>query len=355
MNQLSVLHVNLAKGFRGGERQTELLIKELSKVAGIRQTLACRQSSPLRERLYKTKNLIFKDVNNQISGLLSPNKFDIVHAHEAKAVHWAYLNNIIHKTPYIITRRVDTQVKNKWLNIKSYSNSSAIVGISNLISQHLSEKKWGDVYTIPSSSAQLNRSLHVGKAFKDLFTDKFIIGHVGALVDKHKGQKILIEVANLLEQSDPDIHFVFFGDGADKEELHQLTVQSKNITWMGFKDNIGDFLPFLDIFAFPSRNEGLGSTLLDVMESEVPIVASNVGGIPDIIRHKNTGILVKPNDAAELKDALLSLRNNGEERKNLIINAKKFVENYTPNKMAERYLNLYHSKIHVIKSLTTPE
>ncbi|BFM49355.1 glycosyltransferase family 4 protein [Marinomonas sp. THO17] len=346
MDKLSILHVNLAKGFRGGERQTELLIRSLSEYAEITQTLACRKSSPLREKLSDIKNLTFKNVENQFSGLFSRNNFDFVHAHEAKAVHWAFFNKLIHKTPYIITRRVDIPVKNKWLNIQTYTNASAIVGISNLISHQLSNRNWGDVHTIPSASAQLECSPDIGEAFRQLFPHKFIVGHVGALVDKHKGQKVLIEVAKLVEQSHPELHFVFFGDGTDKEELHQLSKENQNISWMGFKENIGDYLPFLDLFAFPSRNEGLGSTLLDVMQAEVPIIASNIGGIPDIIKHQYTGILVEVNDAHALKDAILDLKNDNAARAKLLSNAKRFVVDYHPNKMAEKYLKIYKANLH---------
>ncbi|WP_219702596.1 glycosyltransferase family 4 protein [Marinomonas lutimaris] len=338
---LTVLHVNLAKGFRGGERQTELLIRALAKHFNTRQLLACREESPLRTRLADVENLSFVTANNQLSGHYAAPHADIVHAHEAKAVHWAYLHKLLRNTPYIITRRVDAIVKDKWLNKKTYNNASALVGISTIIANQLRDKQWGEVYQIPSTLAHLEVDQKEGESFRSTFPGKTIIGHVGALVDKHKGQKVLIEAAILLEKNHPDLHIVFFGDGADKEELESLSKGIKNITWMGFKPKIGDYLPYFDLFAFPSRNEGLGSTLLDVMDAGVPIIASNVGGIPDIVIDNETGLLVEPNDSSALADAIIKLSNDKALQMKLIEGAKKQIENYTPQKMAERYLSLY--------------
>ena len=338
---LTVLHVNLAKGFRGGERQTELLIRALAKHFKIKQLLACREDSPLRTRLADVEDLSFVTANNQLSGHYAAPHADIVHAHEAKAVHWAYIHKLLRNTPYILTRRVDTVVKDKWLNKKTYSNASALVGISTLIANQIRDKKWGEVNQIPSTLAHLETDHKEGKAFRNAFPGKIIIGHVGALVDKHKGQKVLIEAASLLEKSHPDLHIVFFGDGADKEELESLSKDIKNITWMGFKPKIGDYLPYFDLFAFPSRNEGLGSTLLDVMDAGVPIIASNVGGIPDIVINNETGILIEANDSSALKDAIIKLSSDKALQTRLIEGAKKQIENYTPQKMAERYFSIY--------------
>ncbi|WP_111639163.1 glycosyltransferase family 4 protein [Marinomonas shanghaiensis] len=338
---LTVLHVNLAKGFRGGERQTELLIRALAKHFNSKQLLACREDSPLRDRLADVDNLSFVIANHQLSGHYATPKVDIVHAHEAKAVHWAYVHKLLKNTPYIITRRVDTAVKDKWLNQKTYRNASALVGISTLIAKQIRDKQWGEVYQIPSTLAHLESNPEEGERFRRAFPGKTIVGHVGALVDKHKGQKVLIEAAALLEKSHPNLQFVFFGDGADKDELESLSKEMKNVSWMGFKSKIGDYLPYFDLFAFPSRNEGLGSTLLDVMDAGVPIIASNVGGIPDIVIDNETGILVPVNDSSALEAAIIRLSNDKPLQAKLVEGAKKQLENYTPKKMAESYTSLY--------------
>lgn len=344
-NTITIMHVNLAKGFRGGERQTELLIIALARYFNVTQIVACRDDSPLRDRLKDIERVSFLATNHQLHGHFLAPKVDVIHAHEAKAVHWAYIHKLLRKTPYILTRRVDTPIKSKWSNQISYKNAFARVGISSIIANHLIEKNWGNVKKIPSVLSHLPPPPKSNQHFHEKNMGKIIIGHVGALVDRHKGQKILIESAKKLFKSHPHLHFCFFGDGEDRDELQALSNSCENVSWMGFKPNIGDYIPFFDIFAFPSRNEGLGSTLLDVMDAGVPIIASDVGGIPDIIIHRKTGILVPPNDSAALTNAIKALIEDPELREELIKNSKNKIQEFTPKKMAESYFSLYKESI----------
>ncbi|WP_438467356.1 glycosyltransferase family 4 protein [Marinomonas sp. PE14-40] len=339
---MKILHINLAKGFRGGERQTEILIKTLANKPDIKQSLACRKDSPLRHHLAKVINLDFVDADNQILGHFSATKFDIMHAHDAKAVHWAYLHKLLTNTPYIITRRVDQDIKKKWFNKKSYSNAASIVAISSLIKTLIQQRKWNtNIQLIPSVMADFKVNKSITNSFKSEFNGKILIGNAGALVDKHKGQRLLIETARNLKKSHPHFQFIIFGRGEDEAILKKESHELDNITWAGFKENIADHIAALDIFAFPSRNEGLGSTLLDVMNAGVPIIAADVGGIPDIVIHKKTGLLFEVNNAKALEESLLELIKTPEKQKEYILNAKSQLKKYSPNAMTNSYLKLY--------------
>lgn len=106
---MHIIHVNLAKGFRGGERQTILLIKALAVHAHVAsQTLVCQPDSPMRVELSEVPNLRIVTAKHQLMGHHATGQASIVHAHEAKAVHWAWFHRVLYKTEYIITRRVDT-------------------------------------------------------------------------------------------------------------------------------------------------------------------------------------------------------------------------------------------------------
>lgn len=336
------MHINLAKGFRGGERQTEILIRTLSYNETLKQFLVCRKDSPLKEHLKSIKNLTFIDANNQVSGHFTGLKIDIMHAHDAKAVHWAWFHKILTKTPYIITRRVDHPVKNKWFNQKTYSNAASVIAISTLIKKLIEDRNWNsNTRLIPSVMADFNVNNNVSIKFKAAFENKTLIGNAGALVDKHKGQRLLIETARNLKDSHPNLQFIIFGRGEDEAILKEESKDLENITWAGFKENIADHLAALDIFAFPSRNEGLGSTLLDVMNLGIPIVAANVGGIPDIVLHEKTGLLFEVNNAKALETSLLRLINSAELQESCVKNAKNQLEKYSPKAMADSYLELY--------------
>lgn len=338
------MHVNLAKGFRGGERQTELLIQALAN-SGLKQLLVCRSDSPLRTRLEGTTNLSFLNANHQLMGHWGAPKVDLIHAHEAKAVHWAWLHHCLRGTPYILTRRVPQPVKDNSFNQRCYRNACMAIAISSPIEQHLNTHQWCPVQRIPSALAHLKHDPETVAILRATYTGSFIIGHAGALVDKHKGQRELIAAARLLANEMPDAIFLMLGDGPDSQSLQAESQDVPSIKWLGFKSNLGDYLAIMDVFAFPSRNEGLGSTLLDVMDYDIPIVASNVDGIPDLIQHEQTGLLTPPNDASALAAGILRLYRNPSLREQLVTNAKTLLNNYTPEAMAERYLALYRSML----------
>ena len=112
---------------------------------------------------------------------------------------------------------------------------------------------------------------------------KFLVGHVGALDNGQKGQEFIIAAARELERSHPDVHFMLVGGGDDEAMLRSAAAGLSNLTFTGFVDNVGDYLAAFDVFILPSNREGIGSILLDAMEQGLPVIASRVGGVPDIV------------------------------------------------------------------------
>lgn len=341
---MHIIHVNLASGFRGGERQTVLLIQALAKSDKIsRQTLVCQPSSPLREELSATPGIEFSNASHQLAGHWQAGRADVVHAHEAKAVHWAWLHSRLFRAPYIITRRVDTPVKRKFSNKVFYRNARYCVAISSVIAHEISTLISSKIPIIPSAFTPVFPDPTVAQELRGRYQARFIVGHAGALVDRHKGQRTLLEAARQFQTTRPEVLFLFFGRGEDERLLHQESSALDNVLWMGFKPNMGDYLPALDLFAFPSRNEGLGSVLLDVMNAKIPIIASDVGGIPDIVKHQTTGYLVPPSNAEKLIEGLEALMDNNLQRTTLADKAFEQLTSYSPDAMASSYLKLYLS------------
>lgn len=340
---LKIVHVNLARGFRGGERQTALLIEALSSRRNLQQILVCRKDSPLRRTLAEVPGVSFVSANHQLAGHSAVGPADIVHAHEAKAVHWAFLHHVMKRASYVVTRRVDAPVKDKWVNRASYRRAAARVAISRVIQRQLASRGWGSVTRVPSAFSGLPRSQEATQRFRAEFPGKFLVGHAGAVVDRHKGQRVLLKAARYLAVRAPDMQFVFLGKGEELAALQAESADLPNVTWLGFKENIGDYLAGLDVFAFPSRNEGLGSVLLDVMDLGIPIIASDVGGIPDIVQHQKTGLLVDNGDAEALAEGLIQLRDEPALRERLVRGASERLHDYSADAMAKAYLSIYQN------------
>lgn len=338
---MHIIHANLAKGFRGGERQTVLLIQALASEARVSsQTLVCRPDSPLRSELSATPGVHFVSARHQLAGHWQAGRTTLVHAHDAKAVHWAWLHHRLFGTPYLITRRVDTPVKRKHSNRMFYRDAHRCIALSRVIAENIQPLSPHPVAQIPSAFTPQAADPNIARAFRAHYPGRFLVGHAGALVDRHKGQRVLINAARRLQHSQPDMLFVFFGRGEDEAELRKESAMLDNVIWAGFKPDIGNYLPALDVFAFPSRNEGLGSVLLDAMRANIPVVASQTGGIPDIVHHEETGLLFPPGDDEALAEHLVRLRNTAL-RQSLTKKAMHHLDGYSPEAMAEAYLSLY--------------
>jgi glycosyltransferase involved in cell wall biosynthesis len=341
-NNKLLTHINFAKGFRGGERQTQLLIEELSN-RGYHQQIVTRKNSELANRLNGLKNLkIIKISKPYILHISKVKNSSLIHAHETKGAQFAYCANLTYKIPYMVTRRVDNPIKNNFFNRAIYQNTMFTVALSNAIKREtLKVSPNANIKIIPSAYSKLVVNDAEVKNISLRFKDKFLIGNIGELDNNHKGQYYLIEAMKKLALKYPEIHLILLGRGKDEQNYKEQAKDLKNITFEGFVDNVGDYISCFDMFVFPSLNEGLGSILFDIMQANVPIIASNVGGIPDIITHEKNGILVEPKNSEAIFDTIEKLYLDKNTRDKLATEAFMSVDNYSYQKMCDRYEDIY--------------
>lgn len=336
-------HVNLSRGFRGGERQTELLIRELAG-RGLPQQVVLRTGSPLMDRLADVPGLRRASVASPWlprPGLL---RTPLAHAHEARAAHLAHLTHRLTGRPYVITRRAWESPGAGRLTRAVYRRADAVVAISEAVAATLrAHDPTLAPRVINSAAAPVHADDGRAAALRERWRGRFVVGHVGALVDRHKGQHVLIRAARALESEIPELLVVLLGEGPDEEALRTAARDCGAVRFEGFVDDVGSYLAALDLFAFPSRYEALGSTLLDAMGAGLPCIASRVDGIPEVIRHEREGLLVPPGDDEALADAILALYRDAEARRRLGRAARDRAAQYNAARMADRYLALYQS------------
>jgi len=143
-----------------------------------------------------------------------------------------------------------------------------------------------------------------------------IVGTVGRLVPI-KGQEWLLKAAPRVLTELPQACFVIIGDGPMLGELKRLTSKlgiGLRVVFWGAREDVPECLAALDLFVLPSLNEGMGRVLLEAMAVGCPVVATRVGGIPDIVAHGTTGLLVPPQDDRALAEAILTLLRDRSRR-----------------------------------------
>lgn len=335
--------MNLAKGYRGGERQTELLVRGLAE-RGVDQTLIARKGQLLVERVGDVTGLDASGVvGNPFIAWHALVACDVLHAHEGKAAHACYLRQVFSATPYVITRRVDNVPKNNGFTRRVYGRARRVVAVSNAIERILGNYATLSTAVIPDALSRLPVDRTGVEILRSKYAGKFLVGHIGELDNSHKGQIHLIGAAREMQKTHPSIQFILLGRGRDEAWLRKEADGLENLSFEGYVHNVGDFLSVFDLFAFPSLHEGLGSTLLDAMHFGLPVVASHVDGIPEIVRHGDNGLLVPPADPRALVGAIDTLYSNGQRRTELAEKARATAESFTPEIMVDRYMKLYES------------
>lgn len=138
-----------------------------------------------------------------------------------------------------------------------------------------------------------------------------VVGAVGWLTAV-KGHHVLIEAFARLQASHPQLYLVIIGSGELQSELDALAQRlgiAERVRFLGRRDDVADCLAGMDVFVHPSLNEGMGRAIVEAMAGGLPVVASRVGGIPSLIEHRRTGLLVPPGNASALAEAIEELVN----------------------------------------------
>ncbi|HDN73425.1 MAG TPA: glycosyltransferase family 1 protein, partial [Archaeoglobus sp.] len=179
--------------------------------------------------------------------------------------------------------------------------------------------------------------------------DKKIILFLSA-IRYAKGPDILVKAIPEIKKNVPEAQLILAGKGVMKTEIEQLIDRlgiSSSIATPGFIKEADKPLYYksADIFVLPSREDCLPLVILESMSSGVPIVATKVGGIPEIVQHGETGLLVPPNDPHALATAIVYLLTNENIRKHIANKARNIVKNYSWEKITEQTEKLYRELV----------
>ena len=342
---IKIAHVNVAKGYRGGERQTELLIRSLQGQR-FEQVLVARRAGTLADRFGNVRVDVRPVSGGSVSVARATADADLVHVHEGRSVYGAYLRALLSGTPYVITRRVNNPIRSHWIAHKAYRRAACVAAVApqvaDVVRAYDGEIR---VQVVHSSSSGLRVDTVRAAALRSAYSGKTIVGHVGALDNDQKGQEFIIAAARALAVSHPDLQFMLVGGGDDEAMLKALANGLSNVTFTGFVDNVGDYLAAFDLFVLPSNREGIGSILLDAMDRGLPVVASRVGGVPDIVHDDSNGILIEAGRVDQLRAAILALRADPARRRLLGERGREFARGFTADVMAAKYREIYEAAL----------
>jgi glycosyltransferase involved in cell wall biosynthesis len=329
------LHVDTARTWRGGQNQVLLTVNGLREI-GQRAALVAHPDGELRRRASEGLELIPIAPRTEVdltaawrlSRVVKKLRPDVVHAHDPHGVAMAALAlSFAGGAPapvLVASRRVDFHLKGNSLSRWKYRQVDCFIAASEAIRQMLV----GD--GIPASrTVTVHEGIdveHVAAVARVNVHETFwlphhapIVGNVAALVP-HKGQRYLVEAAHLVVQAVPDARFVILGEGELREHLERQVREhrlEKHVLLPGFRTDVLGCIKGFDLFVMSSVTEGLGTSLLDAMACGKPIVATDAGGIPEVVDHGVTGTLVPARDARAMADAIVQLLRDDRRRQQM--------------------------------------
>ena len=218
---MHICHINLSREFSGGEIQTLNLLEGLSKNS-VQQSIVLRHDSQMIKKIKKLgisyiPASFFWSKHKHVDN----SSIDVFHAHDAKAVHWAYWHTRFTKHPYIFTRRIDNRPHNRFFTRRAYKQASRIVCLSKAIKKVVEEFESGVMTTkIPDCYSSFSGDLKLQMQIKKRYPNKFLVGQVSKLIP-HKGHHLTIEAAKIIKKTHPHIHFLIIGEGYLQRSLEQ--------------------------------------------------------------------------------------------------------------------------------------
>ncbi|MDD4278620.1 MAG: glycosyltransferase family 4 protein [Candidatus Sumerlaeales bacterium] len=370
---LRIMHFDTEMGWRGGEQQVCGLVEHLASL-GHQSMIVCRRNSALHEYFGEKKMVMIVNMRGEldfISALCLLKHIrafnpDIFHAHTGHAHSIALLTNRVAKLflgrdiPVVVSRRVNFPLKTGWFSHRKYlSPSLSYVAVSEAVKQSLVR------YGVPAqqvhvvhSGTDLSRfnnvhgkpSPEVAKILQDAgvsLNTKVIVS--SCALSLLKDIPTLLYALAIVRRRMPDLDFKFINAGegnmrGEWEKLRDDLGLGGLVYFAGFVSDIPCLLAQGDLFVLSTMSEGIAGSIIEAIASGLPVVATGIDGIPEIIQHEKNGLLSKPADPDSMAECIIRMLTQPEERQRMIDESKHiFDHDFTVDSMTAGNLNVYQS------------
>jgi L-malate glycosyltransferase len=359
---IRVLHLSSEKDWRGGEQQIAYLVSELSRL-GIQNIVGCEKDSRF-EQVCRENNWVYftsrfslsvnPGTSAKVAGICREKNIDILHLHTSRSHTVGVVSTLFgHPARLVLTRRVDNPIGTNFLSQWKYNHPriKRIITVSDKIKEVLTKvlKQPEKCITIHSGidTSRFNVTGDRTKIRKlaGAGPDDLLVGNTSALA-AHKDYFTFINTCEWVVSKGLKTKFVIIGEGPEEQKIRRY-ISTKNleahIVLTGFRKDIPQLLPGFDIFLMTSVTEGLGTSILDAFAAKVPVVATRAGGIPEMVKDGETGLLADPGDFTRLGEHILRLSEDKQMCARLTDGATRYLNaDFTREIMTQKVLNVYN-------------
>ena len=383
MERIKILHLITHLGIGGAQDNTLLTVKGHDRKRYEVHLAAGQDYTDWKTRglAYADTFSLFPDLHrsgqpqadlralNQLTSFFRTHKYDIVHTHSAKAGTLGRIAARRAKVPIIIhtfhsfgwqvtqtahTRPTQLAVSSlkKWFYILleryAASISDALITVSELNKQEAINMNLAppEKFTTIYSGIDLNHfKVNVDRINQcrslGLSPNQPIIGTIGRL-STQKAPLDFVAAAKIVLQQKPNLQFIMVGDGPLASEVRSAIGAEQRIKVLGYRDDVPRILSVLDLFILSSLWEGLGRALTEAMIMNVPVAATAVDGVPELVTHQETGLLSPPGDPARLAENMIWLLDHPAEAHRMRQCARnRVVPTFSAERMVEHIETLY--------------
>lgn len=351
---MKVLHLSSERTWRGGEQQIAYLMGVL-KSQGVESVLVARAGSEMAKRYPDCIQIPFRgewDIFSarRIKRIVREQKIDLIHAHSGHGHTLAVLASA--GVPIIVSKRTDYPVKNNRFSKWKFNHPSIarFLCVSDKIREILSPS-----LKVPSKALTVYSGIDMARFPASPIVNVRTVANLPenarvvistAAISPQKDYATFVKVAELTALSHPDLHYVICGEGPSETEIKELVKSKnlKNIHFVGFRKDLTSFLGSADAFLITSKEEGLGTSILDAFAVGLPVVATAAGGIPEIVRHGETGLLAQVGDAPMLATHVENtVYVAGTLREQLVKNGRALASEFSYQRTGLKTLEIYKS------------
>lgn len=349
----TVVHVASGREWRGGQRQVWLLARALRQAGLADQVAVTGGGTELASRLEHdgirvhqarwTVGLDPRVLPAVVREIRAGGA--LLHAHDAHAVTLAGLCSVVTRVPMVATRRVDFHLRHRGF----WGRATRILAISGAVADVLVEDGVSsDRIVVVHSGIDLDAARQAEplglRERLGLPVETTLACTVGALVP-HKDHVTLLHAARRLASRFPALHWVIAGAGELRTVLEWLASELDLTGRVHFLGQVADPLRVIadvDVYVMSSREEGLGTSVLDAMARGIPVASTSAGGLPEMLQH-GAGLLVSPRDPEALAGAVQRILTDEELRRSLVERASRAVERFSADRMAAEVRSVYRS------------
>ncbi len=359
---MKILHIENGRNLYGGPQQVLYLANGL-KGRGIINVVVCQPGSllsiKLKESGIEVINLACRGEWDifyllRLVRVIQSEKPDIIHAHSRKGADFlgGLASSFLSKKS-VLSRRVDS-IEPKFISSLIYGLFNKVIAISEnifqiILSQNIDEKKVSLIRSSVETSVfdnQRNRD-YVNKLY-GISKNDFVLVAIGQLIPR-KGYPCLINVMFSLNKIYPNMKLLIFGKGKMEASLKNLVTKKKlekNVMFCGYSSILDEFLTHFDLMVHPAKNEGLGVSVLKASAAGLPVVAYDVGGVPEVVLDGVTGLLAKPDNQDQLKKNIEYLYKNKDYRDSCAKAGKqRMIDHFKVEEMINKHIRLYENTI----------